>query len=119
MYMMQDAHSDFFAAAYFLMLVMFGSFFLLNVVLGVVWDAFQENQSTMDEDGDGIADRDERLHEAITAEEDEEDLSDILGEDFNTGEDTQALLEGKCFLIRWANMIVRREEFQSFIMLMI
>eukprot|EP00392_Amoebophrya_sp_AT5.2_P005420 g5429.t1 len=42
MYMSQDAHSNDFAFVYFCFLVVIGSFFLLNVALAVVWDAFQE-----------------------------------------------------------------------------
>ncbi|KAF4703461.1 hypothetical protein FOZ63_018268, partial [Perkinsus olseni] len=40
MYLLQDSHSDWFASAYFVVLIIVGSFFLLNVALAVVWDAF-------------------------------------------------------------------------------
>lgn len=42
MYMTQDAHSETFSFIYFLLVVIVGSFFLLNVALAVVWEAFQE-----------------------------------------------------------------------------
>lgn len=42
MYMCQDAHDDIFAFFYFLAVVLLGSFFLINVALAVVWEAFQE-----------------------------------------------------------------------------
>ena len=41
-YIAQDAHNNTFAFIYFLFLTVIGSFFLLNVALAVVWDAFQE-----------------------------------------------------------------------------
>ncbi|KAF4672946.1 hypothetical protein FOL47_011216 [Perkinsus chesapeaki] len=40
MYLLQDSHSDWFASVYFIILIIVGSFFLLNVALAVVWDAF-------------------------------------------------------------------------------
>ncbi|CAD7924383.1 unnamed protein product [Amoebophrya sp. A25] len=59
MYMGQDAHSNDFAFIYFIFLVIIGSFFLLNVALAVVWDAFQElsgengaNDVELDDEGE-------------------------------------------------------------------
>merc|ERR1719281_2361504 len=40
MYMLQDAHSWEFASIYFCLLIVLGSFFLLNITLAIVWDAF-------------------------------------------------------------------------------
>jgi hypothetical protein len=42
MYLAQDAHNDYFAYVYFLALTFVGSFFLINVALAVVWEAFSE-----------------------------------------------------------------------------
>merc|ERR1719326_1577123 len=59
--MLQVAHGDVFASCYFVLLIIFGSFFLLNVALAVVWEAFsglqaeQEDEDEEDEkeEGDG------------------------------------------------------------------
>lgn len=40
MYMLQDADSKILGFAYFLLLIVLGSFFLLNVTLAIVWDSF-------------------------------------------------------------------------------
>eukprot|EP00392_Amoebophrya_sp_AT5.2_P008189 g8208.t1 len=64
MYMGQDAHSNDFAFVYFCFLVVVGSFFLLNVALAVVWDAFQElsGEAAMEE-------LDEEMEAALEADE--------------------------------------------------
>jgi hypothetical protein len=41
MYMLQDAHSDYFASVYFCALILLTSFFLLNVALAVVGNTFE------------------------------------------------------------------------------
>jgi hypothetical protein len=46
MYMLQDSHNDVFASVYFIVTLFIGSFFLLNVTLAVVWDAFEESDSS-------------------------------------------------------------------------
>ena len=43
MYNVQDAYSPW-ASLYFLTLTIFGSFFLLNMVLAVIWDKFSQFQ---------------------------------------------------------------------------
>jgi hypothetical protein len=40
MYLLQDAHGNEFAAIYFSLLIVLGSFFLLNITLAIVWEAF-------------------------------------------------------------------------------
>jgi hypothetical protein len=40
MYMYQDSFSDIFSSVYFVLLIIIGGFFLLNIALAVVWDAF-------------------------------------------------------------------------------
>lgn len=61
-YLLQDSHSDWFASAYFIALIIVGSFFLLNVALAVVWDAFM---STDEENR--LAEKKRRKHEAKRA----------------------------------------------------
>ncbi|CAD7929325.1 unnamed protein product [Amoebophrya sp. A120] len=68
MYMGQDAHSNDFAFIYFLFLVITGSFFLLNVALAVVWDAFQELSSEAQLDDD----LDEQMEAALGNDEDDQ-----------------------------------------------
>lgn len=51
MYLAQDAHNDYFAYIYFLALTFVGSFFLINVALAVVWEAFSElNAEALEEE---------------------------------------------------------------------
>lgn len=50
MYMLQDAHGDVFASCYFVLLIIFGSFFLLNVALAVVWEAFSGLQAEQEDE---------------------------------------------------------------------
>jgi hypothetical protein len=51
MYLAQDAHNDYFAYLYFLALTFVGSFFLINVALAVVWEAFSElNAEALEEE---------------------------------------------------------------------
>eukprot|EP00930_Biecheleria_cincta_P047048 TRINITY_DN3254_c0_g2_i1.p1 TRINITY_DN3254_c0_g2~~TRINITY_DN3254_c0_g2_i1.p1 ORF type:complete len:2356 (-),score=376.43 TRINITY_DN3254_c0_g2_i1:34-6066(-) len=40
MQMVQDATSDIFGFVYFMFLILIGSFFLINVILAIIWDAF-------------------------------------------------------------------------------
>eukprot|EP00927_Polykrikos_kofoidii_P025416 TRINITY_DN22831_c0_g1_i1.p1 TRINITY_DN22831_c0_g1~~TRINITY_DN22831_c0_g1_i1.p1 ORF type:complete len:2622 (-),score=470.03 TRINITY_DN22831_c0_g1_i1:58-7023(-) len=60
MYMLQDASSTVAAFTYFLFLVVIGSFFLLNVTLAIVWDAFAAIQNK-------DAEAEAREHEAARA----------------------------------------------------
>jgi hypothetical protein len=46
MYMLQDSFNDYFASIFFLLLILFGSFFLLNVTLAIVFNAFEEAETT-------------------------------------------------------------------------
>jgi hypothetical protein len=57
MYLLQDAHNYHFSFFYFLLLIAFGSFFLFNVALAVVWEAFcdlSEEQKQSDEREDKL-----------------------------------------------------------------
>ncbi|CAD7929440.1 unnamed protein product [Amoebophrya sp. A120] len=72
MYMSQDAHSNDFAFIYFCFLVVIGSFFLLNVALAVVWDAFQELSKKFEQ---GLMDEEEPA--PIEGEEENSSSSDI------------------------------------------
>lgn len=60
MYLLQDAHSDAFATIYFCMLIVVGSFFLLNITLAIVWDAFSsvDEERSKNEDRNGSKDID-------------------------------------------------------------
>lgn len=44
MYQLQDSFNAFVAAIYFVVLILFGSFFLLNLTLAVIWDRFSTEQ---------------------------------------------------------------------------
>merc|ERR1719174_3426861 len=66
MYMVQDAFNDIVPAILFVFLLVFGSLFLLNIALAVVWDAystlsmeFDEEMEKAAEDGNAVAEADE------------------------------------------------------------
>merc|ERR1719261_216267 len=72
MYNVQDAYSPW-ASVYFLTLTIFGSFFLLNMVLAVIWDKFsqfhkkqdghgQSKKSAHDEDDGSSSDEEPAVH---------------------------------------------------------
>ena len=44
MYQVQNAYAGTFAAIYFVVMIIFGSFFLLNLTLAVIWDEFEKNK---------------------------------------------------------------------------
>eukprot|EP00945_MAST-04E_sp_MAST-4E-sp1_P008438 g8438.t1 len=44
MYQLMDGHNGVFAAVYFTFLILFGSFFLLNLTLAVLWEQFDRTQ---------------------------------------------------------------------------
>lgn len=46
MYQVQDAYQSAVASIYFIFLIMFGSFFLLNLTLAVIWDSFNASQKS-------------------------------------------------------------------------
>merc|ERR1711871_1396027 len=52
MYMLQDAHNDYFASVYFCLLILLTSFFLLNVALAVMGDTFSRLSEGPQEDED-------------------------------------------------------------------
>ena len=39
MYMVQDGYNDIFSTFFFVMVVVIGSFFVLNIALAIIWDA--------------------------------------------------------------------------------
>ena len=45
MYQLMDGHNSTFAAIYFTFLILFGSFFLLNLTLAVLWEQFDRTQA--------------------------------------------------------------------------
>ena len=44
MYQVQNSYGGTFAAVYFVVMIVFGSFFLLNLTLAVIWDEFEKNK---------------------------------------------------------------------------
>jgi hypothetical protein len=52
MYMVMDAYQGVVAGVYFVVLIMFGSFFLLNLLLAVIWEQFSESQKQDEEERD-------------------------------------------------------------------
>merc|ERR1719387_2846039 len=55
MYVLQDAHSDGFTSLYFCVMIFMTNFFLLNIALAVIWEAFcelsEENKDETEEEG--------------------------------------------------------------------
>lgn len=49
MYLVQDAGFGFMASIYFVLLILIGSFFMLNLTLAVIWDNFAQANVTADE----------------------------------------------------------------------
>lgn len=70
MYQVQDAHNSVVAAFYFIFLILFGSFFLLNLTLAVIWDNFSMGSKEEDEKAEVAADEARREAEAAEAEAD-------------------------------------------------
>ena len=66
MYMMQDSHAEWFSTLFFVVLILFGHFFLLNVTLAIVADAFAENTSKELEDAD-VEQEEEAEHDEFVA----------------------------------------------------
>jgi hypothetical protein len=127
MYLLQDAHNDMFASFYFVILVFVGSFFLLNVTLAIVWDAFEsceqkEEEFALDTDGDGIPDLDPS---EIRSDPDSEE--EFLGADMGMASTSSARSFAKqqepdwlpCPLVRIAKIVVFSEIFQYVIMFVI
>ena len=54
MYMVQDSFSDWFAAFFCIGMVLFGAFFLLNIVLAIVSEAFEANSDDMGDEKDAV-----------------------------------------------------------------
>jgi hypothetical protein len=65
MYMVQDAYGFAMPAILFLLLIVFGSLFLLNIALAVVWDAF----SSLRDDGGDEAEEEEGENKDMTIAE--------------------------------------------------
>jgi hypothetical protein len=69
MYMLQDAHGDVFASCYFVLLIIFGSFFLLNVALAVVWEAFSGLQAEQEDEEDEVEEEADAAQGAVLVDE--------------------------------------------------
>jgi len=50
MYMVMDSYNGVVGGVYFVVLILFGSFFLLNLLLAVIWEQFSESQKQEEED---------------------------------------------------------------------
>jgi hypothetical protein len=68
MYMVQDAFNDLLPAVLFVFLLMFGSLFLLNIALAVVWEAYSTLSAQLDEEM-GKDDEDEENEEGAGGED--------------------------------------------------
>jgi hypothetical protein len=73
MYMIEDSYSPWFADFYFSVLIFVTSFFLLNVALAVIWEAFSElsEQAEAEEE-------EQKLADGVEAEDEEREIDDVL-----------------------------------------
>jgi hypothetical protein len=140
MYMLEDSYSEWFAPVYFFILIFITSFFLLNVALAVIWEAYSELSEDSDdggeEEGAGAQDAvasptgataawasgtDNKENEGESAEEkdkpDEEEDDNALDDDFE-----EVMLEAPwidCAPVRFCRLIAFNEVFVSVIMFFI
>merc|ERR1719265_119949 len=70
MYMIEDSYSPWFADIYFSILVFVTSFFLLNVALAVIWEAFSE----LSEQADAEEEAQKKLDGEPTSEDEEREI---------------------------------------------
>jgi hypothetical protein len=69
MYMVQDAFHDLLPAVLFVLLLMFGSLFLLNIALAVVWEAYSTLSAQLDEEMGDEEEEEENTADAIDGED--------------------------------------------------
>ena len=83
MYQLMDTYSPLAAAAYFMLLILVGSFFCLNLTLAVIWDEFTKSEAALEANA---------LREKLTRQhyggvDDEEGDDEIIADIVNDGED--------------------------------
>lgn len=123
MYMLEDSYSVWFSPLYFCVLIFVTSFFLLNVALAVIWEAYCELSEGGDDEEEDAEDNGEPAiggwlmePEAADKEEDDED-DDPMNDDFE-----EALQEPpwiNCPPVRAARFVAFNEVFVSVIMFFI
>jgi len=124
MYMLQDAYQDIFAAVVFVILIIIGSFFLLNVALAVVWDSFSKLSEDNEPDDDGKMEDDKKLTDEEKEKEKNAHEIKMLMEGAKAMQDAMEEAQHKlwcdCFIVQKAYEFAENElsvfNFQNIVM---